>query len=58
MPIVLHSGYPFTREAGYLTSVYDNVYLDFEGILPYLSGDSQRAVILQVLELAPTNKIL
>lgn len=26
--VLLHSSYPFTREAGYLTSVYDNVYLD------------------------------
>jgi len=26
--VLLHSGYPFTREAGYLTTVYDNVYLD------------------------------
>ena len=26
--ILLHSSYPFTREAGYLATVYDNVYLD------------------------------
>jgi hypothetical protein len=26
--VLLHAGYPFTREAGYLASVYDNVYLD------------------------------
>ena len=26
--ILLHSSYPYTREAGYLTTVYDNVYLD------------------------------
>jgi len=26
--VLLHSSYPFTREAGYLTTVYDNVYLD------------------------------
>lgn len=27
--VLLHSSYPFTREAGYLTSVYSNVFLDF-----------------------------
>jgi Amidohydrolase len=26
--VILHSAYPFTREAGYLTTVYDNVYFD------------------------------
>lgn len=26
--VLLHASYPFTREAGYLTTVYDNVYLD------------------------------
>ena len=27
--VLLHSSYPYTREAGYLTAVYPNVYLDF-----------------------------
>ena len=27
--VLLHASYPFTREAGYLTSVYSNVFLDF-----------------------------
>jgi hypothetical protein len=33
--ILLHSGYPYTREAGYLATVYDNVYLDCIPILNY-----------------------
>ncbi|KAH0834001.1 amidohydrolase 2 [Lanmaoa asiatica] len=56
--VLLHSSYPYAREAGYLTSVYKNVYLDFGEVFPFLSGDGQRAVIRQVLELSPTNKIL
>ncbi|KAI9571838.1 amidohydrolase 2 [Boletus coccyginus] len=56
--VLLHSSYPYTREAGYLTSVYKNVYLDFGEVFPLLSGDGQRAVVRQLLELAPTNKIL
>lgn len=27
--VLLHSSYPYTREAGYLTAMYKNVYLDF-----------------------------
>ncbi|KAI5994356.1 hypothetical protein EDD15DRAFT_2259946 [Pisolithus albus] len=39
--VLLHSGYPYSRESGYLTAVYKN-----------------RAVVKQVLELSPTNKLL
>ncbi|KAI8972603.1 amidohydrolase-domain-containing protein, partial [Trametes punicea] len=56
--VLLHSSYPFTQEAGYLTSVYENVYLDFGEIFPFLSPDGQLQVIRQVFELAPTNKIM
>ncbi|KIM37912.1 hypothetical protein M413DRAFT_30568 [Hebeloma cylindrosporum] len=56
--VLLHSSYPYTREAGYLTAVYPNVYLDFGEVFPCVSGDGQRSIIRQVLELSPTNKIM
>lgn len=56
--VLLHSSYPYTREAGYLTAVYPNVYLDFGEIFPFLSADGQRSTVKHVLELCPTNKIL
>jgi len=56
--VLLHSSYPYTQDAGYLAAVYKNAYLDFGEIFPFLSGDGQRAVIRQVLELSPANKIL
>ncbi|KAL1737972.1 amidohydrolase-domain-containing protein, partial [Schizophyllum fasciatum] len=56
--VLLHSSYPFTREAGYLTSVYANVYLDFGEVFPAVSSAGQRAIITQILELAPTDKIM
>ncbi|TCD63144.1 hypothetical protein EIP91_005903 [Steccherinum ochraceum] len=56
--VLLHSSYPYTREAGYLTANYPNVYLDFGEVFPFLSAEGQRGVVRQVLELAPTNKIL
>ncbi|KAJ7077817.1 amidohydrolase 2 [Mycena belliarum] len=56
--VLLHSSYPFTREAGYLSAVYLNVFLDFGEVFPFVSGEGQRSIIRQVLELCPTNKIL
>lgn len=56
--VLLHSSYPFTQEAGYLTAVYPNVYLDFGEIFPFLSADGQKTVVRQVFELCPTNKIM
>jgi len=46
------------REAGYLTAMYKNVYLDIGEVFPTVSGGGQEAVIRQVLELAPTNKVM
>lgn len=56
--VLLHSSYPYTQEAGYLTAVYRNVYLDFGEIFPFLSADGQHDVVKQVFELCPTNKIM
>ncbi|RPD76968.1 hypothetical protein L226DRAFT_504889 [Lentinus tigrinus ALCF2SS1-7] len=56
--VLLHSSYPYTQEAGYLTAVYENVFLDFGEVFPFVSPDGQREILRQVLELAPTNKIM
>lgn len=56
--VLLHSSYPYTREAGYLSAVYENVFLDFGEIFPFVSADGQRQVVRQMLELCPTNKIM
>ncbi|KAK5663039.1 hypothetical protein OQA88_6455 [Cercophora sp. LCS_1] len=59
VPIVLlHASYPFTREAGYLASVYENVYADIGEVFPAVSQDGQERVIRQILELCPWSKIL
>ena len=48
VPIVLlHCSYPYTREAGYLASVYRNVYLDIGEIFPMVSRDGQEKCIRQ-----------
>ncbi|KAI9172418.1 Protein fluG [Paramyrothecium foliicola] len=59
VPIVLlHSGYPFARETGYLAAMYANVYADIGEVFPFLSRDGQEGVVRQTLELCPTSKIL
>lgn len=55
--VLLHSSYPYTREAGYLASAFLNVYMDIGEVFPMLSREGQETVIRQTLELVPTNKI-
>ncbi len=56
--VLLHASYPYMREAGYLASVYPQVYLDFGLAIPFLSVSGMRAAIRQLLELAPTSKLM
>ncbi|KAK6543658.1 hypothetical protein TWF694_000398 [Orbilia ellipsospora] len=56
--VILHAGYPYTREAGYLASVYQNVYLDFGLVFPMVSQEGQESVVRQVLELTPSSKAM
>ncbi|KAI9774099.1 MAG: hypothetical protein M1840_005192 [Geoglossum simile] len=59
VPIVLlHAGYPFTKEAGYLASVYENAYMDIGEVFPMISRDGQERVIKEALELCPTEKLM
>ncbi|KAH9826373.1 glutamine synthetase/guanido kinase [Teratosphaeria destructans] len=56
--VLLHSSYPYTREAGYLATVYKNTYLDIGEVFPMVSRDGQEKIVRQALELTPTSKIL
>ena len=56
--VLLHGGYPFTREAGYLASVYPQVHVDAGLSVPFLSASGMRALLQQLMELAPTTKIM
>jgi predicted TIM-barrel fold metal-dependent hydrolase len=55
--VITHSGYPFTTEAGYMVSIYPNVFCDFTAIMPYFSIAGKKA-ILSLLEFAPANRIM
>lgn len=55
--VVLHAGYPYVRQAGYVTATLDNVYLDISLALPFIQHGCE-PLIAQALELAPSTKIL
>lgn len=56
-PIVLLHCYPYEREAGYLASAFNNVYLDVGLSVNHLGARAQ-AFLARALELAPFRKIL
>ncbi|KAF2155314.1 glutamine synthetase/guanido kinase [Myriangium duriaei CBS 260.36] len=56
--VILHSSYPYTREAGYLATVYKNAYLDIGEIFPMVSIEGQVSAIKQSMELTPFSKLL
>lgn len=56
--VLLHSAYPYTREAGYLATVFRHVYLDIGEVFPMISRDGQLSVLRQSLELVPGSKLL
>jgi hypothetical protein len=59
VPIVLlHASYPFTKEAGYLASTYENVFLDIGEVFPMVSQEGQENIIRESLELCPSEKLL
>ncbi len=56
--VLLHASYPYMQKAGYLASVYPQVYLDFGLAIPFLSVSGMRHTIRQLLELTPTTKLM
>ncbi|XP_054807482.1 protein fluG-like isoform X2 [Prosopis cineraria] len=56
--VLLHASYPFSREASYLASVYTQVYLDFGLAIPKFSVHGMISSVKELLELAPTNKVM
>jgi hypothetical protein len=53
--VLLHC-YPFVRQAGWLASVYANVFIDLSLTIPHVSRPA--AVLAEAVELAPLSKLL
>ena len=58
LPLVLvHGGYPRSFEAGFLASVYPNVYVDVSEMVPFAPLGAKQG-IMDILNMCPINKIL
>lgn len=55
--VILHAGYPFSRDAAVLSKNFPNVYLDVTW-LPMITGSGYRNLLREFLELVPANKIV
>jgi uncharacterized protein len=59
MPVVmLHSCWPFFREAAYLAAVYGNAYLDLSFAIPFLSVAEMTSVARAAVAAAPASKLM
>lgn len=56
--VLLHTSYPYTRQAGYLATVYKNVYLDLGEVFPQVSRNGQETILRQCMEITPFSKLL
>ncbi|KAL1902972.1 hypothetical protein Sste5346_000884 [Sporothrix stenoceras] len=56
--ILLHSGYPYVRDTGYLATVYSNVYADIGEVFPIVGQHGQEAIVREIFELCPWSKVM
>jgi len=54
--VLLHAGYPYVRELGYLASIYSNVWMDVGLAIPFATVDIP-SMWRQALSLTPISKI-
>jgi uncharacterized protein len=55
--ILVHTGYPYHREAGYMAHVLPRVYCDISEGVPF-SGSGSAAILRELIEMAPLHKIM
>jgi predicted TIM-barrel fold metal-dependent hydrolase len=55
--VVLHMGYPYVREAAFMSAVWPQVHVDLSLALPFL-GPGAIAPLVEILSLAPATKLL
>ncbi|MGQ9600125.1 MAG: amidohydrolase family protein [Anaerolineae bacterium] len=55
--VLVHSGYPYHAEAGYMANVLPRVYCDVSEGVPFAGGGARR-IYAEVLEMAPLNKVV
>ena len=54
--LLVHSGYPYHAEAGYIANVLPNIWCDLSEGLPF-AGNAAARIIAEVLEMAPLSRV-
>ena len=54
--LLVHSGFPYHREAAYMSNVLPRVYMDVSEGIPF-AGNAARDIMTGVMAMAPLNKI-
>lgn len=55
--VLVHGGYPYSFEAGYLGAMYPNVYLDISEMVPFVPL-GMRSGLESMMDMCPLNKIM
>lgn len=55
--VLVHAGYPYLEEAGYLANNYPNVFIDLSEMFPFIANGMKDAT-LRLLFMAPVTKIM
>jgi hypothetical protein len=55
--LLVHTGYPYHAEAGYMANVLPRIYCDLSEGIPF-AGNAARRIISEVLEMAPFSKVM
>lgn len=55
--LLVHTGYPYHAEAGYMANMLPRVYCDVSEGIPFAAHAAER-IFLETLEMAPLNKVL
>jgi hypothetical protein len=54
--LLVHTGYPYHTEAGYMANVLPNLWCDLSEGIPF-AGNAAKRIISEVLEMAPVSRI-
>ena len=55
--VLVHGGYPYVEEAGFLVSTYPNVFMDLSEAIPF-AGVGVREKLVGLMAMAPTTKLM
>jgi hypothetical protein len=55
--LLVHTGYPYHAEAGYMANMLPRVYCDVSEGIPF-AGNAARRIYAEVLEMAPLSKVV